>query len=327
MARQSAREIDVEAADWAARVDRAPLSPQDQQALDAWLGGDIRRVGAYAKARGIALHSERARALAPNYDPQAFTQKPVAGRVVPRRRRRWLWAGAAIAASLAGVIAIGVWPETGDRYNTRRGEVRVVPMADGSVITLNTDSQVIVRYTADRRDIQLVQGEALFDVAKDKQRPFVVQAGDTQVRAVGTSFTVSRLADAPVRVLVREGVVEVNERTLKNLPPVRVSANMQAEAAAEALAVVAEPVAPADIGRELAWREGRIAFEGETLQQATEQFARYSNTRIVIDDPAVAGERITGLFQANDPVGFSRAVATSLGLQAQVGAEEVRLHR
>lgn len=326
MARQNSREIDAEAADWAARVDRAPLSPQDQQALDAWLDGDIRRVGAYAKARGIALHSARARALAPNYDPQAFTAS-AAKRAAPRPRRRWLWAGAAIAASLAGVIAIGVWPETGDRYNTRRGEVRVVPMADGSVITLNTDSQVIVRYTSDRRDIQLVQGEALFDVAKDKQRPFVVEAGDTQVRAIGTSFTVSRLADAPVRVLVREGVVEVNERALKNLPPVRVSANMQAEAAVEAAAVVAEPVAPADIGRELAWREGRIAFEGETLQQAAEQFARYSNTRIVIDDPAVAAERITGLFQANDPVGFSRAVATSLGLQAQVGAEEVRLHR
>jgi transmembrane sensor len=86
------------------------------------------------------------------------------------------------------------------------------------------------------------------------------------------------------------------------------------------------PIAPEDMRRELAWREGRIALEGETLAHAATVFARYSEIRIVVD-PAVRNEEITGLFAANDPVSFARAAAASLDLQAQVGQGEVRISR
>jgi transmembrane sensor len=86
-------------------------------------------------------------------------------------------------------------------------------------------------------------------------------------------------------------------------------------------------VEPADVERALAWREGRIAFEGETLAQAVVELQRYSDTRIVIDDPSVANEEITGLFQANNAVGFAQTVATSFGLHAEVSEKQVRLYR
>ena len=314
------------AADWAARIDRG-LSPDEDQALDAWLAGDPRRVGAYGKVQAMAVHTERARALAPNFDPEKFKGRTASPAV--SRRSLLMAGGGAIAASVAGVAAVGLGlVGRGQSYNTRLGEVKVTPLADGSVMTLNTASRVVVNFSDTQRSIRLLEGEALFDVARDASRPFLVEAGETQVRAVGTSFTVRHLGDAPVEVLVREGVVEVNRPARSAMRPVRVAANTRAVASSSsATPVAAAPVAPAVIRRELAWREGRIAFQGETLGQAAAQFSRYSETRIAIDDPAIAAEEITGLFQANDPVGFAQAVASSFGLRAEVGAGEVRLSR
>lgn len=327
MSRETAQEIDLAAADWAARVDRG-LSADEEQALDAWLADDPRRVGAYGRMRAVALHSERARALGPGFDAANFVDPAPAP--VTLSRRRMLLGGGAIAAGIGGAVALALGLNLrGVRYNTRLGEVKVTPLADGSVMTLNTASRVSVSFSDRERRIHLLEGEALFDVAKDPSRPFIVDAGDARVRAVGTSFTVRRLADAPVQVLVREGVVEVDrDAPAAGARPVRLVANTRAVVSASpTVAVSAVAIAPTDIGRELAWREGRIAFEGETLSQAAEQFARYSDTRIVIDDPAIAREEITGLFQANDPVGFAQAVATSFNLRAEVGAGEVRLRR
>jgi transmembrane sensor len=327
MDRQSSHEIELEAARWAARLDRGPLTAEEARALDAWLEGDLRRVGAFARARGLALYTERARALGPNYDPRDFLEDelaPATARTGSAHRAGWLAGGVAAAVLLAAAVLVALqWTEEGLGYETRLGETRIVPLADGSVMTLNTQSEVVVEFSRDRREVRLLYGEALFDVVRDPARPFEVDAGATRVRAVGTSFTVRRSAHAPVEVLVQDGEVEVAAPHAGGAP-VRVRANMRLVAALPAVPV---PVDSAVIQRELAWREGRIAFEGETLSQAAAQFARYSDTRIVIADPALAQERITGLFQSNDPVGFSRAVATSLGLDVELAAQEVRLSR
>lgn len=327
MSRATAQEIDLEAADWAARVDRG-LSPVEERALDAWLASDLRRLGAYGRVRAIAVHTERARALAPNFDPAKFQTR--ARRPVVSRRGVLLAGGGAIAAGVTGVAVVGLGLlDRGQHYSTRLGEVKVTPLADGSVMTLNTASRAVVNLSDSRRSIRLLEGEALFDVARDPARPFLVDAGETLVRAVGTSFTVQRLGDAPVQVLVREGIVEVSRQAESAAPrPVRVGANTRAVAfSSSASSVAAVPVEAALVRRELAWREGRIAFQGETIGQAAAQFSRYSETRIAIDDPTIAAEEITGLFQANDPVGFAQAVASSFGLRAEVSAGEVRLSR
>lgn len=326
MPRETATEIDGASAEWAARIDNGPLSPEEDARLEQWLAGDPRRRGSFMRMRAIALHSERAQALGPGYDPDSFAgtdTEPAATPLVSRRRFLWLGGGAAVAASAIGAVGLELLGR-GVSYDTRRGEMRVVTLEDGSVITLNTASHINVRYDEGRRLVRLEEGEALFDVAHDAARPFVVEAGGTNVRAVGTSFTVKRLGEAPVEILVREGVVEVTRAAAA--APVRMAANTRV-VATQAAALNPAAIAPEEVARELAWRSGRIALEGETLARAAETFARYSETRIIIDDPAVGREEITGLFAANDPVSFARAAALSLDLEATVGPGEVRLSR
>jgi transmembrane sensor len=317
MTRKIAHQIDTEAADWAARIDRGPLSPEQQTAFHAWLHEDVRCVGAFGRLRALALTTERARALGPDFDPAAF--------VPPQSRRRVLQAGGAIAA-IALVGAGGAWQmlRHRGRFSTGKGETKVVALKDGSVVTLNTASEILVNYSDELRSVELIHGEALFDVAKNKARPFVVGAGDTNVRVVGTSFTVRRFEAAPVQVLVREGIVEVFTPRAR---PLRISANTLAVAPLGDADIAARPVPAAQLHRAMAWREGQIAFEGETLAQAAVEFSRYSDTRIVIDDPALAKEEIAGLFKATDPVGFAQTIAISLNAHARIGEGEVRLTR
>jgi transmembrane sensor len=322
MPAKTAKEIDAEAADWAARADRGRLSPAEQQLLDGWLDSDVRCLGAYGRMRALALTTERARALGPDFNPADFT----AARGPTRRRT--LLAGGAIAASLLiGISGTWLGLRRRGRFATAKGETKVVALKDGSVVTLNTASEILVHYSDALRSVELVRGEALFEVAKNKARPFVVAAGDTHVRVVGTAFTVRHLDTRPVQVLVREGIVEVS-RPATEARPLRITANSMAEATGEGDAVlVARPIPVAQLHRQMAWQNGQIAFEGETLAQAAAEFSRYSDTRIVVDDPALAREEIAGLFKATDPVGFAKTIALSLNARASIGEGEVRLTR
>lgn len=318
--RETSGAIDDTAAQWAARVDRGPLSNEEQSALDAWLDADPRRLGAYARARAIDLHLDQARTfgadLAQFQDQKAPTPS----------RRGLLGVGIGVSAAAGvGVGAVLLHDKLGPPadYRTRKGEIRVVPLADGSDLTLNTASEVMVRYSDAQRDIRLIDGEALFNVAKNAERPFVVQIDDLRVRAVGTSFTVGRRADGSLRVLVREGVVEVT-RAGGDQAPVRLVANTRLIASTGAPPRAAV-VPAAEVTRDLAWREGMIAFENTSLAEAAAEFARFSDTRIVIDDPEVSVRTVSGLFSANNPVGFANAVALSLDLTIETQAQQVRL--
>lgn len=320
MTRKTAQQIDAEAADWAARIDRGPLEPEQDARFQAWMRADVRCAGAYGRVRAIALTSERARALGTNFDPSDFAPPPA--------RRTLLWGGGALAASALLALA-GAWQVLHERgrYSTGKGESKVVTLHDGSVVTLNTESEIRVAYSDTQRGVELIAGEALFDVAKNRALPFVVTAGETTVRVVGTSFTVRRLEDTPVEVLVREGIVEVF-KPQTGIAPVRITANTMAVAPlGGAAGITARALPVAQVDRQMAWKNGQIAFEGETLAQAVQEFARYSDTRIVIDDPALGREEIAGLFRATDPVGFARTVAISLNARVEVGKGEVRLAR
>jgi transmembrane sensor len=322
MTAKTAHQIDAEAADWAARLDRGPLSAEDEAALQGWLDGDTRALGAFGRMRALALSSERARALGPDFDPASF--EPAA--YVPRRRI--MQVGGAIAAA-ALISAGGAWQvlRHRGRFITGKGETKVVALQDGSVVTLNTASEIQVSYSDTLRAVELVRGEALFDVAKNKSRPFVVAAGDTSVRVVGTSFSVRRIDTAPVQVLVREGTVEVF-KPAQDTKPVRISANSMAVAQADNMQAIATmPLPAAQLHRQMAWQNGQIAFEGETLARAAEEFSRYSDTRIVIEDSGLAKEEIAGLFKATDPVGFAQTIAISLNAHAKIEEGEVRITR
>lgn len=310
--RLSSADVYDAAANWAARIDAGPLLPEEQAMLEAWMEADVRHYGALAQATALLLP----------------THKPMReARAAEPARRRFL-VGGGIAAGIAVTAGAGTYLARldADHYRTQVGEMRVIPLSDGSVVFLNTNSEMNVRYSQAQRFIDLVRGEALFDVAKNKQRPFIVQSGATQIRAVGTSFSVKALPDQPVQVLVREGIVEVRRPGIAVAPTVMVAMNSRAVAPADA-PIIAGPVATAEVGRELAWRLGRIAFHGETLEEAAAEFARYSDVRIQIDDPAIAGKRVTGLFVSTDPIGFANAVAVSFDLRAEISGGQVRLVR
>ena len=322
---KTADEIDAEAAEWAARLDCGPLSSDKEEEFRRWIEGDVRRLGAFGRMRAISLATEKARALGTDFIAPAqnsFAARPETS------RRQLLLRGGAVAASVLIASAAGyelLLPR--HRYATRKGEMKVVALSDGSVVTLNTRSELVVDFTRETRAVRLIGGEALFDVAKNPARAFVVDAGDTQVRVVGTSFTVRHFAAMPVQVLVREGIVEVSDPKSSKDHVVTIGANTRAIALQDHSDISAIPVAPAQLHRELAWREGFLAFEGETLGKAAAEFERYSDTKIVIDDPSLAREEIAGLFRASDPVGFAQTVAVSLKAHVTIAENEVRLTR
>jgi transmembrane sensor len=311
-------EIDRLAADWAARRDLGSLAPGDEAAFKAWLAADIRHLGAYGRAEAVLARLERLHGV--TLDPTLHETARNAGGM---HRRALLAVGA--ASGLAAAVAVALFPrgEKEETLSTDIGQIREIVLADGSVISLNTNSEIAVRYTSEARNISLLRGEALFDVAKNKHRPFIVSAGNTRVRAVGTSFTVSRLPQKPIQVLVREGIVELQRADASEIPPVRASANIRATVSLDApITTVAMP--EEKLARDLEWQYGRIALDNETLSDAAGEFARYSEVRITID-PGVSQRTITGLFASNDPVGFAKAAASVLKLKTEVKGNEVRI--
>ena len=321
---EPAQSIDEAAAIWTARLDRG-LTTEEQAALEHWLAGDARRVGALARARAIWLHADRAGSLGP-----AATQAP------PREpfwqqidRRTAMLGGCAVAASLIAGVSIPRIIARGHRLSTATGEIRRVPLGEGSVVTLDTDSVVETAFSPGRRDVRLLSGVAFFEVAHDPARPFVVEARDLFVRAIGTAFSVHNIANLPVSVVVSEGKValsKVAEDT--RTPPLQLTANTQAIVRSDVplnAEGMARPLTPDDLTRSLSWRDGMLAFEGDTLAHAAQRFHRYGGPAIVIDDATLARQPISGLFAASDPRGFARAIAVSLNARVEDDGRTVRL--
>jgi transmembrane sensor len=238
-------------------------------------------------------------------------------RVEAPARRRML----AVAASAVFASATGLGIFTYSRRNrfadaspveTARGGLREYALREGSQVTLNTMTRVRPHFTSDLRRIDLDRGEALFHVTKDPARPFIVYVGDVGVRAIGTIFSVRRLADDSIRLLVTEGVVEVS-RGSDVLGRVHAGIEFALEGATSPVITTLDP---ASIASALAWRQRRIDLQGLTLAEAVREFSRYSDVRIEIADPAIAGLHITGVFASGDPQGFAQNAALSLGLKS-----------
>lgn len=310
-----------DAAAWAARLDGLERpDPVVDQALEAWLRADPRRAGALLRAQAALSLLDRGRALEDAVWSPPPANAIAAGRSPLLTRRVLVGAGSALAASAAGV---GVLTWRAGRYATTLGEVRRVPLKDGSLMTINTASTVRVDLHTDIRSVAVDHGEAWFDVAKDAARPFVVQAGDMRVRAVGTAFSV-RHDDAGARVMVTEGVVEAWRAGADQKERLEAGASAVFDDA-HGLRSTEQPLPV--IERALAWRDGRIELDGETLEAAAAEFNRYNSRKIVIDDPALAEERFVGLFQTNDPDGFTAAVAASLRAHVIESDGEIHLRR
>jgi transmembrane sensor len=320
------------AARWVVRVDSGSLAPEEQVELDAWLNADPRHRGAYVRARAHWVNLDR---LATLHGP-ASAEAP---RIDARRSfsRRELLAASVAASTLLGSGLSWLLLRRGvERYTSGIGEVRRITLEDGSTLSLNTASEVTIEFSRQQRNLRLIRGEALFEVAHDKLRPFVVVANDTAVRAVGTAFAVRLESNRPqVDVTVTEGVVEVANTVAA--PEVasagswageskaeRVSANERV-VIASARAPQISAIAPAEAERQLAWREGLVSFDGESLQTAVAEINRHNRRQIIVDDPALAAKPIVGVFRATDLEGFSAAAAAALKAQTVADGDVIRL--
>ncbi|HEY0281287.1 MAG TPA: FecR domain-containing protein [Rhizomicrobium sp.] len=266
--------------------------------------------------------------------------------------RRWVIGGT--AAGLAAVcVGVALPFRSAHRlrsFTSELGEIRHVPLEDGSRLTMNTDSTLSVDYARDRRTIRLMRGEAFFEVAKDPARPFIVVGPNAQVRTVGTAYSVRLTGGDEMRVLVAAGKVAI-ETVSETAGAISTLEQLWRSGAEGARAVFVEAgqvakvwqgkggeegngllVAVASLAKDtpqraLLWREGQLYLEGQTLAQAVSEFARYSRRRIVIADPALGETRVTGLFAAGDPEGFARAIALSLGAHVVRRADSIVLAR
>lgn len=246
---------------------------------------------------------------------------------VQRQRARFKAASQAIAAGLAVVaVATGIWfamRETGAIVRTELAERREVTLADGSVVSVAPLSELRIRFTADRRSIGLRRGHVLFDVSPDQRRPFVVDAGNTIVRAVGTSFDVD-MGEGTVRVTVIKGRVLVErEGDSSGKGFLRDSAAPDRVQLAANEEVVVPVEAPMDSVRtvngaaQAAWATGTLVFEDETVAEVVRRFNLHNIRQIQILDPQIARRRISGTFKASDPESFVAFIRTTRASSAR----------
>lgn len=316
----SRAELDGQAWHWVIRMDAGDLSPAEEAEFQAWLAADPKSAGALLEAEAMWMAMDGSGAAAAN-DDMAISEVEIA-RAPWFSRRSMLAGGAALAASVIGGVLIA---GSGTVYATSVGEIRRVPLADGSTAAINTASQINVQLAEAKRLVRLDQGEAWFQVAKDKTRPFIVEAGRIRVQALGTAFSVRR-RDKGADILVTEGVVEAWAEGADG-NKIKLSAGQRAFVADNA-AITSAPAELAAVDRTLAWRSGRVDFVDDPIEQAAAEFNRYNRRKLVILSPAIGSERFDGIFRIDDPDGFAVAVRDSLGVPVDLShRDEIRIGR
>jgi transmembrane sensor len=316
------------AAAWVLRQEENPLSESEESAFAEWLNHDTRHVAAYQDALW-ALDATARHAG----EPELLALRGAALAAVGSRKLYWSWA-AGLAAAAALIAAVSLWlttPAAGPLigkasrvaertfnpnrsvYRTGIGERSAIALPDGSVATLDTDSQIRVAYGPTERGVYLLRGQALFEVAHGKPAPFQVYAGSQRITAVGTKFNV-RLEGAEVRVAMVEGAVRV--RAIPQQPSdATLPVGEMILSAGEGL--VAQPDKPSvvsnvDATQVVSWKGGVLTFNDTRLSDAVAEMNRYTTRSIAIADGAVGNYRISGVFKSNDPEHFSQAVAEVL---------------
>lgn len=294
----SADIAETRAADFLMRLDEGDWSPADQAALETWLAESFAHKAAYLRLEEGWRLTDRLRAL---YDP-AETLHPV--------NRKWL-SGAAFALAASFVLALigfAIWPRPEPvqvvSLETHVGERRTAYLPDGSTIELNTNTRIRLALEQERRIAWVSGGEAYFQIAHDRKRPFVIHAGAHDVTVLGTKFSVRRDGEL-LRVAVVQGAVQ--------LKGVGHSAALGSTVLPGGSTAVANSVAtivrrePLDaLERALRWRDGVLVLDGKTLGQAVAELNRYNSSPIMVRGAQLAAMPIGGTVQLGNREGFIR---------------------
>ena len=306
--------IEAQASRLLARLYSDP-TPEDESDICVWIESDPRHAVAFARAEAAWEAAERLKSAA------ADVTLPPLAQIVSEEQQRRLSRNIMIAAAVAvlfflvaAIVTVRTFSGI-DRYQTDIGEWRDIALDDGSTLHLNSDSEAEVRFTANGRKVRIVKGEASFDVAHDKTRPFDVEARSAVIRAVGTAFNV-RMRPSIVELTVTQGAVTVH------------SGGSAAQKVAAGGGAVIQPrtialtrLGPKLIDQRIAWREQMVELDGETIDQAAGEFNRYRAAPILIGDTRVSALRIGGRFRTSDSREFLSALQVSLPIRVVHGED------
>lgn len=319
------RAVAAEAAVWVTRLHGPERSPQMESDFRAWQAQSEMHREAFEKCTDVWIDVGRIK-LSSAYETMAAQKSSrwAAGSSSPHR---WI-VGAAITGVVATCLVAGQrWWQAG-LFDTDVGEQRVLTLDDGSRMRLNTDTQVRVSFDNRQRTVTVRHGEALFEVAKDVARPFVVRAAGSEVVAVGTAFSVRYGRDAAgtqgeLAVTLIEGQVNVRpavegiEGALApdKLITMKAGERLRLERAGSVAAVTSRMDHP-NVEEVTAWQRSEAVFDATTLADAVAEMNRYSRTPIVlVDGLAQSNLRVSGLYRTGDNAGFANAVARLHGLR------------
>lgn len=298
--------------------------PDSQRIVTEWISQGPYHAVAFAIARDAWTKSERLRIRLADSDPPEMGETgntpPLSDKddgdweAAPSRRR---FVGTGLAAASVALAAIGVSRYRmggASRIETAFGKREVARLDDGSSVSINGGSAIDYKMTGKLRQVRLLRGEALFDVKRDEKRPFVVDAGGTQIRVLGTKFNVRRKTDL-IELTVTEGRVAVSA---PGTEPATLEAGEIAFIRPGIVTTVSKD--PGIVRQRVAWSEGFLEFDGDTLGEVVGEFNRYRESPIVIGDPRITGTLITGRFEIEKSDEFVVALRQGFDIEARPGS-------
>jgi transmembrane sensor len=279
---------------WFARLQDSKASQRDRAEFADWLTASPEHQAAYDKVAQLW----QSQAL--NVALSQYAAIPLPQKQQKLRLQRWAAAACIVLASGGLLLGSGLIERWQADAVTATGEQRRIVLADGSVVTLNTDTALAFNTAGERRGVKILSGEAYFEVQPDKTRPFIVETEQGTVQVVGTRFSV-KTGDA-TQVDVESGIVvclgqEGDSRQL--------TAGQHTSIASQGVAAVID----IDAGRTFAWLNGRLIFQDQPLAEVIAELERYHSGAIVITDAKLAQTRVTGNYKLEDSGAIIRALA------------------
>lgn len=308
-----------DAARWFVRLQEPAVSADEQQRFDAWLNQHPQHRDEFQLLQGLWSAAD----LLPAPRLKALAETPLT-----RRERRPLLRYAVAASVLAVALGLGLFSGLNHpggyraEFATALGERKHVALPDGSVIDLNSRSRLQVRYEKDRRVIELSEGEAMFSVAHDTSRPFVVESGHGKVTVTGTRFDVRRDV-TQTRVAVEQGTVNVQGRDAPDNQIISLTAGLGTYVDAQGKVAAAYAVNAAEL---TAWRSGKLVFNNASLSEVAAEVSRYRDKPLTVGNPAVASLRLTSVFKSDNTDALLKALPSILPVAVRTladGSQEI----
>ena len=362
-ANERRRRAGEEAAEWWVLLDGEDVPVKTRTAFVDWLRESalhVEEMLRVAQVHGALEQFQRWTTLSSSGAPEGATDKVASLPLLPRppsdakrasRARRRTWLTVSLATAAAALLAVWFSGLSGGyTVATGQGERREISLSDGSVVQVDPETGLRIRFDSKLRQIDLQRGRARFRVAKNPNRPFLVRAGGTVVRAVGTEFGVEHRSQGIV-VTVAEGRVAVMPHDSRPFPFVSLGPSAEQSNAPEAVtgtAAAAKPqsasvlvssgqqvtvspggsaqgVREVNAERELSWAEGRLSFENDNIATVVETFNRYNHLQIHVADSTLARRTMSGVFSASDPESFVAFLQSTTSVTVERNGRDITI--